>query len=59
MTPKRTSTKDEPAAAERPRLNKETVKDLDPKRRGEGVKGGLRNTDRYCEDGGNATVAET
>jgi len=44
MTPKRASTKDE-QKAERPRLNKETLKDLDPKRRGEEVKGGATNND--------------
>ena len=50
MTAKRDS-KNKPKD-ERPKLNKETIKDLDPKDKGEGVQGGLRPdvpTDPPCE----------
>jgi len=46
--------KDEPKAA-KPKLKKETVKDLDPKRQGEGVRGGrMPGKSDYCEQGGDA-----
>jgi len=51
MTP-RWASKTEPKAAEPPKLKKETLKDLDPKRRGEGVRGGLRGDTDYCQQGG-------
>ena len=52
MTPKRTGT-DEPRATEHPKLNKETLKDLEPKRRGEEVKGGAGYNTQYCQYGDN------
>jgi hypothetical protein len=41
VTTKRDKKKDEPKAAKRPKLKKETLKDLEAKGRADGVRGGV------------------
>ena len=50
MTTKREKKKDEQKAAKQPKLKTETVKDLDAKHQGEGVRGGAA-----CLRGGNTS----